>query len=140
MELLSSRGVGPDSRTSYALSIERRNAAKANAPDHPHRVQRTKVSQSVNGVIAGIGQSKLTFKEYVETSANAAGFGLVPTRSRGGDTIQVFLLGDASYGVVVQLDKGVIFMQNGNEWIPVSLEGVLDLVRRKRIKELQDNL
>lgn len=142
-ELLNSRGVGPDSKSSYALSIERRNAVKANESiEHPHRAQRSTSSKSVNGVIAGLGQSKLSFREFVETTASASGFGLVPTRLRGGDSIavdssQVFLLGDAGQGITVQLDRGVIFVQDKSGWTPMSVEEAIEAARAKRAIALQ---
>ena len=142
-ELLNSRGVGPDSRTSYALSIDRRNAAKANeAIENPHRAQKTLASQSVNGVIAGLGQSKLSFREFVEATASSAGFGLVPTRLRGGvslavDSTHVFLLGDAGQGIIVQLDRGVVFVQDDQGWTPMSVDSAIESARSKRAKSLQ---
>ena len=117
--------------------------AKANeAIENPHRAQKTLASQSVNGVIAGLGQSKLSFREFVEATASSAGFGLVPTRLRGGvslavDSTHVFLLGDAGQGIIVQLDRGVVFVQDDQGWTPMSVDSAIESARSKRAKSLQ---
>jgi hypothetical protein len=49
----------------------------------------------------------------------------------------VFLLGDAGQGIIVQLDRGVVFVQDDHGWTPMSVDSAIESARSKRAKSLQ---
>jgi hypothetical protein len=94
---------------------------------------------AVPGVVAGAGQARVSFREYVESQLAAAGFGLVPTRRSvaaegGAAQAPVLCAGDAGQGgVLFYIDRGVVFALERQQWRPVSVEDLVEAARVARV-------
>jgi len=106
----------------YAASLERQremNAAQAVSRNFEA------ISQGIRNVGSSAANVTLTFKDLIERKAQELGLIFMPVPNRYYEAKQVHRFGR----VLLYIDRGVIFVQNGETWIPTSLQALVDIAQ-----------
>ncbi|ESO85853.1 hypothetical protein LOTGIDRAFT_221309 [Lottia gigantea] len=103
---------GAKENMAYFTLTERRTIGASAAP--PQTTKPSAVGDSMKGVTS--------FRELIEQKGMTKGIALIPIPNKSREGKQVYRFGN----VQVYLDRNVVFMLENGQWVPVSLQHLLD--------------